>query len=419
MKFDTLIIGGGLSGLICGIKLCLQNKKCAIVSSGQSALHFCSGSFDLMNNLPDGTAVKNPLKSIKEFIAQNSEHPYSKIGDNKFSNLTQEAIELFQELNIPIEATDENHYRITPFGEIRPTWLSIDSFATSPNEDKMPWEHVAIFNMKGFLDFYPDFIASGLRKKGVKSNITLFTLPSLERLRRNPSELRSSNMTNVMDQLNEDEFNELVKILKQGSGEADAILFPAILGLKNDAILENLKKSVGKEIHLIPTLPPSVIGIKLQQYLVKKYRELGGEYMLGDSIMKADISNNKVENVYSFNHGDIPFRADNVVLATGSYFSQGLISDRYKIYEPIFNLDVNASSERAQWYDMNVYNKQPYMEYGIKTNSEFKGLIGDQPLENLYVIGAGLASFNPIKEGTGGGVSILTALNVADLIIRK
>ncbi|MGC0103797.1 FAD-dependent oxidoreductase, partial [Enterobacter asburiae] len=66
MKFDTVIVGGGLAGLLCGIKLSKQGLRCAIITRGQSALHFSSGSLDLVDE-----AYRDKLPP---------EHPYHLIG---------------------------------------------------------------------------------------------------------------------------------------------------------------------------------------------------------------------------------------------------------------------------------------------------------------------------------------------------
>ena len=420
MKFDTVIIGGGLAGLISGIKLCQENKRCAIISAGQSALHFSSGSMDLLNTLPDGSLVTEPFKDISKLIEQNKKHPYSKLGENLFKELTKESESFLRNLGLSLKGNNNtNHYRVTPLGELKSTWLTAEPYAISETPKQLPWKSVSIFNMSGFLDFYPDFIASALLKLGTKAIIKEFTLDGLDRLRRNPSELRSSNITNVMDQLNDQEFNQLIQIIKEGSTNSEAILFPAILGLNNESIIKDLEKAIGKPFYLLPTLPPSVIGIKIQQFLHQTFINLGGVYMLGDNITHGDIVNGELKKIYSFNHGDIPFQAQNFILATGSYFSQGLVANRKKVYEPIFNLDIEFNDSRVNWYDNNVFNSQPYMAFGIKTNHNFQGQINNQTINNLYVIGAGLESFNAMKEGCGAGVSILTALHVAKTILRK
>ena len=48
MKYDVVLIGGGLSSLVCGISLQRAGKRCLMVSGGQNALHFSSGAFGLL-----------------------------------------------------------------------------------------------------------------------------------------------------------------------------------------------------------------------------------------------------------------------------------------------------------------------------------------------------------------------------------
>ena len=60
MRMDTVIIGGGLSGLTCGIALAKRGKRVAIVASGQSTMLFNGGSMELLGSI-DGKAVTAPL----------------------------------------------------------------------------------------------------------------------------------------------------------------------------------------------------------------------------------------------------------------------------------------------------------------------------------------------------------------------
>ena len=418
MKFDTIIIGGGLSGLISGIYLSQRGQRCVIISSGQSALHFSSGSFDLLNNLPDGTSVQKPLDAISELVKQAPTHPYAKLGETKFKELAQQAEEFFKNAGISTQGDhEENHYRVTPMGTLKPTWLTLKNLLISENEKCLPIQHPGIFNITGFLDFYTRFIADEFLKMGAKCSIHSINFPALENLRKNPTEMRSVNIARVFDK--QENIKELARILKAESGNCDSIILPAITGLNREDVVDYLRKEINKPIYLLPTLPPSVPGIHTQQKLRSVFQQNGGVFMLGDNVLRADIKGNRISQIYSFNHGDIPFVGQNFILATGSYFSQGFIASTEKIYEPIFDLDVTFAPNRTQWYNSDVFDAQPYQSFGIKTDSTFRCTREGKIFENLYAAGAILEGFNPLKEGCGAGVSILSAMYIAEQILSK
>lgn len=407
MKFDTIIIGGGLCGLTAGIELSRKGQKCLIVSSGQSALHFFSGSFELCS-LSD-----NPYDAMYSF---DETHPYSRIGIERVRDLAAEVKPFFKEVGITLKgAKDANHWRITPLGILKKAWLTMDEYATIPSDGKVQWKKVALLNIDGFLDFHPNCIAGGLSEMGTDTVVKIISLPELERLRNNPTEMRS---TNIAKTLTGDLINVMAARINEYAKDVDAVFMPAVVGLDGCSEVVRLKEYVDRPLHFISTLPPSVPGIRLQLMLKRHFQKLGGIYMLGDSVTGGEFEGGRLKAITTRNHGESRFEADNFILASGSLFSKGLVSDIGVVREPVFGLDVDFLTGRSLWYNKNMFDTQPYMSFGVSVGKDFHVLRNGAEVDNLYAAGAVLSGANALKEGSGAGVSILTALHVSSLILK-
>ena len=138
--------------------------------------------------------------------------------------------------------------------------------------------------------------------------------------------------------------------------------------------------------------------------------------MLGDSVTGGGFEDGKLKYITTLNHGAFRFEADNFILASGSFFSKGLVSDIDGVHEPVFGLDVESLENRPDWYQRDMFKAQPYMSFGVVTDSGFRALKDARPIENLYAVGSVLGGVNSLKDGCGAGVAILTALHVASEI---
>lgn len=409
MKFDTVIMGGGLAGLTAGIRLQQAGQRTAIVSTGKSALHFCCGSLDLLG-YTSGLA-RRPVTDPYHALAQLPEHhPYSILGPEKVKKLAAESESLLREAGITLAgSSDKNHWRTTVTGAFKPAWLSLEGFATVGDPAQLAGKNIALVGIKGYLDFYPKFLAYGLERLGAVVSIGEVYVPRFNKLRT----MRAAVMSRM---LHGEGIAELAEAIDRAApAGADSIWFPAIVGGEGMQDATQLRTLVSKPLFYVPTMGSSVPGIRMQISLINRYKQLGGTMLQGDTVRHAYFNNDetRVVAMRTNNLGDDTLQAENFIFAAGSFFSGGLRAFPDRIEEPVLHLDVNAPKDRGEWFDTDVFKPQPFMEYGVETDSQFRGMYHGKPLQNLYVIGSALPYTRSLEEGSGAGVSMLTALSVA------
>lgn len=413
MKFDNIIIGGGLSGLVAAIESQRAGKNTAIVSTGQSALHFWSGSFEFLSDVGGDTIVRDPLSEIRHLPPT---HPYRKIGAERLARLLSRVVPLLVEAGIKTSGTlKKNHYRLTPLGFMKPAWLTLDEYFMTDRIDDVRGKEFAIVNIKGYLDFYPRFLSYGLQKLGAMCKTANIDIPQLAPLRKSATEMRATNISRF---LTDEAVDSLAEAINKVSAPGDTVIMPALLGMFDDEPVKRLRNAVEAPLYFIATTPASVPGVRCQLGLRDYFIRLGGTFLAGDTVTGGDFSGNRLSRIFTVNFGDMPLYADNFVISTGSFFGHGLIADMERIYEPVFGLDLNVDAGRTEWYNKDFYASQPYMAYGVVTDEEFRPSRKGETIENLYATGALLAGFNALKEGSGAGITLATALHAAECITR-
>ena len=413
MRMDTVIMGGGLSGLSCGIALAKRGKRVAIVASGQSTMLFNGGSMELLGHI-DGKAVSNPLEAIATLP---QDHPYSKIGADRIASLAERAKLLLTDSGINMEGNAAaNHWRITPMGVAKPAWLTLNDHLRIDDLHHLPAKRLALMCIHGFFDEPNSMLAQGLRDLGFEVDAIEFTTDDITALRRSPSEMRSTSlskrmMSNAAMQRMADQINQLAT-------DADLVLLPSVLGQNDDSDFQTLQAMTRKPLRLVATLPPAVAGMRMMKQLRHYFKMLGGTYLMGDSAVSGTFDGNRLTSISTAKLADMPLKADHFVLATGSFISRGLVADYERVYEPVLGVDVDADSDPDRWTRFGILEPQAYSRFGVATDGELRCLMQGQVIENLHAIGSVLSGHDSVKMGDGTGVSMLTALAVNDHIIK-
>ena len=374
MKFDTVIIGGGLASLVAGIRLQNGQRSTAIVSTGQNALHFFSGSFESMEEAGE------------------------------------EMADLFGEAGIGLHYRPG--YRLMPMGTFAPSALSLDDISLFP--DKKIGNKALIVSFNGYHDFFCSFLAEGLEAQGVACRIHLLDFQQLARLEQPPTEMRTVQMARTMDRIWETVTREIRILLR----DEDTVILPQIFGLKDVSVPGRIRQNIPARVVFAGTLPPSVPGIRTQMLLKRRYELLGGTFLAGDLVTGAHVHEGVVHSIVTHNLGNHFIEGSDFILATGAFFSKGLVANPFEIYEPVFSLDVEQAGDRSDWYNADFMKDQPYSGYGVKTDAGLHAIKDSRPLKNLYAAGSIIGATHP-ELGTGAGLAVRSAFKVTGQILGK
>ncbi len=431
MNYDVIVIGSGVAGYSAAIKCLEHGMKTAVVSSGQSALHFSSGSIDLLSHSPrTHQAINNPWEEIEMLGEVLPEHPYAKLGSKKI----KVAMEWYQTmmnragLSLTPTISQNNHYRITTLGTLKSTWLS-QPYVQKIEPDfsnVRDFKRIVMISIDGFRDFQPQIAQSNLLQHPAFNHMPIKTakvnLTAFGNINRNPYDLRSIDISRLLR--DDSQFQEFADQLLNIATPDDLLVMPSVLGNGDGLELMNkLSNYTGLNLHEVPTMPPSLLGIRIEDSMMRTFINQGGVLHKGDEVLGGNFSENDGElvlsSIQSKKMGDMDLIAKHYILASGSFFSKGLVANQYGIEEPVFGLETQVTGDRNEWHqhDFFTHKPHPFLSFGVTTDNSFKPALKGQTVSNLYCIGAILSGYNPIVHGCGGGVAISTAYSVVEQIV--
>lgn len=387
IDYDVVIVGGGMSGLMAGIHLVEQGHKVALISRGDPAACLSTGCIDLC------ARDRRPLEAIE---ALPPEHPYHLVGQAGIRTALDKFGEVMTDVRLPYTGTlEENRGILTPLGTIKTTCLVPRTMETVPQDAD---EYIHVISFKGLKDFYPSYITSRRRNTGFSVyDAGVATTMGIAVRFEDPSFRKA--------------FIEWLKGLELPNGK---IALPAVLGLENPlSVMQEMEGALERWIFEIPTLPPSLPGIRLFKGLKRAFQAKGGELYWGSPVASVEKAGRLIEALTIETKGR-PTRVHGraFLLATGSFVSGGLFAQRDAVLETVFGLRVHTPGTRDTWFNRDFFTSGHAIEQsGILVDAAFRPT--ETALDNLFVCGSILAHTEVMKNGCGHGLALATGYAAA------
>lgn len=428
---DLLVIGAGLTGLFAAYTAARAGLRVRVVAKGMGSTHWHAGTIDLLGYLP---GERNPVSDWVEAVpGLPAAHPYRLLGVDAIRTALFEFQRLVAGAGLPYESAvaspvpagasggsgeqdGRNSLLISPVGAPRPVYLAPAAQQPANLEDVRP---MVIVGLAGMPDFYPALIAENLRRLGHRTRSATVPLDKLT-TRRDNSPLQLARL------LDEPAAQASLAEMVADAASGERAGLPAVLGLHRHAgICVRLQETIAERAFFeIPTLPPSVPGLRLYTALCERLAGLGVRVETGMEVCDFGTDGRRIQWVES-ETGSRPLRhsARNFLLATGGILGGGILGERCgRVREVVFDLPLTAPKARSQWLRPLFLDSRghPVFQGGVPVDARFQPLdeSGAPVYDNLWAAGSVLAHTDPIRERSREGIAIATAYAAAKAAAR-
>ncbi|HEX3330590.1 MAG TPA: glycerol-3-phosphate dehydrogenase subunit GlpB [Gaiellales bacterium] len=407
----VLVVGAGLSGLSCALRLADGGAPVTVIATGTGSLQLGGATIDLLGYAP--ALVRQPLDALAGLPA---DHPYSLLGRERVAAATGWLAERLPALRLRGDG-GENLLLATALGAVRPTAVAPAAVAAG---DLRPGGPVVFANVRSLRDFFPELIAANVAASPEVRVETRAAEADVDvRGDADASPIALARALELPDQR-----ARITAALRDAIGDAAGarVGLPAALGVDGHAeVAEAVADALGAEVFEVPTAPPSVPGIRLYRALLAELRNLQVRLIVGSTAVAGVRDGDRIGSLDVQVSGRVrSFAADAVVLATGGLATGGLEADRDCLREPVLGLPV-AGDPGADRYDADPFREHAVDRAGIRVDARMRP-VGDGASAvhpNVHAVGALVHGAVPWRELSGNGLALGTGLAAADAILEE
>jgi glycerol-3-phosphate dehydrogenase subunit B len=377
---DAIVVGTGLEGV--------------------GATHLSPCTIDVLGYAPE--RVERPGEALARL---DGSHPYAAVGRDGMAAALDWFRGAMADVYPYVGGLDENLLLPTAVGALKPTAAVPETMAAG---DLRGGGEVCVVGFRALKDFHAPLLADNLSRAGIGArSVELDLVPE------GRADVNSLGFARAFDDpaFRADVAAQVVARL----GADERVAFPAVLGIAGArAAWSELQDRLARPVFEVPTLPPSVPGMRVAAVLRDRLRRAGGRVILNAVVRGADRSEGRVIALRArVGLREVVYGCDWVVLGTGGFASGGLeLDSRWNAREVALGLPVSGVPE-GERFRPEYFAEQPMARAGVAVDRSLR----PEGHENVLVVGATLAGAQPWKEKSGDGISLATGHRAAESML--